>query len=750
MPSTSSSTTSADRVDSPHPLPANHPDTPSSSQNDSSRTISISLHLEAQNLPNMDTRGKSDPFTVVYKRAQTTTSNASIPSENWIKIGQTETVYNNLNPKWSTPFNIQYQFGVTTVLRFCVYDRDDKTDDLSKQDYIGEVRYTVAQIVLAHNQRLLSDLRNKSSRTSNGTLIIRHEEQKTDLGESVTFQFAVRRLRKGRKPFYVLSNKNIKDDDYSPVIYSEVHNSSSATAHHFLFKPITKSLSRLINADWDRKLQIEIMDYDSRGSHICHGSATFTLRTAKAAATSSKPQVFPLTRKKKRNGKVVDVAEFIIQRCQISEPFSFIDYIRSGVVINTVFAVDMSKSNGNPIDPNSLHYNNRATDNQYVVAMRQVGSVLATYDTSKSFPAFGFGAALPPEYAVAEQCFALTGNILQPECNGIEGVIDMYYTALSTVAPYEPCLYAPVLEHIIKMTKEANGVGKPTVYTIAMLITDGEFSDFDRVADCICEAADLPLSIIIVGVGNSRFLQLELLDGDDKRLRSSQGLPCSRDIVQFVQFHKHQYNPSQLTKEVLAEIPEQLVSYMRNKGIRPADLIRGSAKLPPAAAVTRPIIPQRTQPLPQTQVSLSQTQHAIGPTHIPVSPTHVPPPQQNMSQTTIPIQTPHPPTSQTQNPMSQTQYWYQTASAQHPRPVYPNQAAAATQYTAQYGQGHTPQMPTQYNMYNQQQMQHNPPISPGLTATHVAQQDEQTLNTPYNHSMGMQQHPYHQASYPHR
>ena len=615
---------------------ANRPSMPPSPV---SRSICISLHFEARNLPNMDTHGKSDPFVVVYKREETPSSNDSIPSENWLKLGQTETVYNNLNPKWSTCIPVNYQFGVTTVLKFCIYDRDDnKSDDLSKHDYIGQVKYTLGQIYLAENQCLVSKLEgnNNKKQPSKATLIIRHEQQKGDLGETVTLQFIARKLRRGKKPFYILSNKNPKGDEYSPVFYSEVHKSSSANSHQITFNPVTKSLSRLVNADWDRMLQVELMHYDNRGSHHSVGSVSFSLRTAKWAVGLSNPHVFTL-KKLRSNGKTVDAGELIIKRCEISEPFSFVDYVRSGVIINTVFAIDMSNSNGNPIDPQALHYNNRAVPSEYVIAIKEVGSVLAVYDTSRTFPAFGFGAALPPRYSVAEQCFALNGNMLQPQCNGIDGVVDTYYTALSNVAPYQPCNYTPVLQHMMKMTREANGEGKPTVYTIGVIVTDGEFGDFDQVRDCICEAADLPLSIVLIGVGDSRFLQLEALDGDQARLRSSHGIPCSRDIVQFVQFHKHKYNKSELAKEVLAEIPEQLVSYMRNRGMKPSDLVRGDAEIPAAAAETRPIIPQQSQTLPQTPVAISQNDRPLNQSPHTVTPSpHIPIPTPSLAQTSIP------------------------------------------------------------------------------------------------------------------
>ena len=69
-------------------------------------------------------------------------------------------------------------------------------------------------------------------------------------------------------------------------------------------------------------------------------------------------------------------------------------------------------------------------------------------------------------------------------------------------------------------------------YSICLIITDGIITDFEKTVDEIIKGSTLPLSIIIVGVGNAEFDQMEALDGDitplyTKNLRKYRG----RDIV---------------------------------------------------------------------------------------------------------------------------------------------------------------------------------------------------------------------------
>lgn len=54
----------------------------------------------------------------------------------------------------------------------------------------------------------------------------------------------------------------------------------------------------------------------------------------------------------------------------------------------------------------------------------------------------------------------------------------------------------------------------------------------------VVQASKLPMSIIIVGVGNADFAAMEFLDGDSRTLRSHTGEEAARDIVQFVPFRE--------------------------------------------------------------------------------------------------------------------------------------------------------------------------------------------------------------------
>jgi hypothetical protein len=73
----------------------------------------------------------------------------------------------------------------------------------------------------------------------------------------------------------------------------------------------------------------------------------------------------------------------------------------------------------------------------------------------------------------------------------------------------------------------------------------------DKTIDLLIQASMMPLSIIIVGVGNADFGNMNKLDGDNG-LFGSNGVKAPRDIVQFVPFRDLNLDGNLLAKELLA------------------------------------------------------------------------------------------------------------------------------------------------------------------------------------------------------
>eukprot|EP00483_Globobulimina_turgida_P004572 UN04581 len=85
--------------------------------------------------------------------------------------------------------------------------------------------------------------------------------------------------------------------------------------------------------------------------------------------------------------------------------------------------------------------------------------------------------------------------------------------------------------------------------------------------------ADLPISVIIVGIGDADFGAMRELDGDDKGLMNSKGTYAKRDVVQFVRMNSYK-SLYQLSKQTLMEIPRQFLSYTKAHNIEAVEKMK--------------------------------------------------------------------------------------------------------------------------------------------------------------------------------
>ena len=243
-----------------------------------------------------------------------------------------------------------------------------------------------------------------------------------------------------------------------------------------------------------------------------------------------------------------------------------VDYLKSGIQIGLSVAIDFTSSNGNQNDNNSLHFINGDKPNQYERVINSCGNIVGYYDYDQLFPGFGFGAKVN---GIPQQIFNL--NFQQdPNIKYIDGIIDAYHNAIKVVQLWGPTYFSPIIREMNNIIKRQ---GHNLKYHILMILTDGIIDDLDETIDELVEGSFLPLSIIIVGVGNADFTNMVYLDADKNPLVNSKGIKSARDLVQFVPFLKYESNPEMLVIQVLEEIPRQIVDYYDQNNLDPTNLI---------------------------------------------------------------------------------------------------------------------------------------------------------------------------------
>ena len=252
--------------------------------------------------------------------------------------------------------------------------------------------------------------------------------------------------------------------------------------------------------------------------------------------------------------------------------YSFLDYIRGGTQINLTIGIDFTGSNGFPTKPNSLHYIDSSNYNSYEMAIHSCGNIVAYYDYDQLFPVFGFGGKFCNDNN-ASHCYPINMNPNDPNIQGIDGILQAYRNILSQTKLYGPTFFHYIINQVISMVKEDVIAENKMNYTILMILTDGIIDDMDDTIDSLVEASFLPISVIIIGIGDADFTNMNFLDADNEVLTDRNGRKADRDLVQFVPFRNFSNNGELLAKEVLAEIPRQVIEYYQHQKIPPREPI---------------------------------------------------------------------------------------------------------------------------------------------------------------------------------
>uniref|UniRef100_A0AAR2L7A6 Copine-2 n=1 Tax=Pygocentrus nattereri TaxID=42514 RepID=A0AAR2L7A6_PYGNA len=502
----------------------------------------VELSVSCSNLLDRDVASKSDPFCVLFQEVD----------GNWVELGRTETAVNNLNPVFGEKFQVDYHFEEVQKLKFAMFDEDKCSSQLYEHDFLGEFVCTLGVIV--SNKKLHRPLTLANGKPAGKGAVTITAQELSD-NRIITLSMCGRKLDKkdffGKSDPYLEFHKQGEDGKWMLVHRTEVIKNTLDP----VWKPFTVPLISLCNGDVDRNIKVGLMPSEHHKIGKISDSLYMTFSICELLFCERRGVEFecinPKKQKKKKNYKNSGI--IILKSCKVG--------------------IDFTASNGNPREPSSLHYINPLGSNEYLSAIWAVGQIIQDYDSDKMFPALGFGAQLPPDWKVSHE-FAINFDPTNPFCAGVEGIVQAYSNCLPHIRFYGPTNFAPIINHVARFASQALQQDTAAQYFTLLIITDGVISDMDETRHAIVQAAKLPMSIIIIGVGNADFAAMEFLDGDISVLRSYTGEEAARDIVQFVPFRDFRNAPKEtLAKSVLAELPQQVTQYFKQRNLSPSNTL---------------------------------------------------------------------------------------------------------------------------------------------------------------------------------
>mmetsp|Transcript_13135 Transcript_13135/g.28512 ORF Transcript_13135/g.28512 Transcript_13135/m.28512 type:complete len:607 (+) Transcript_13135:148-1968(+) len=237
-----------------------------------------------------------------------------------------------------------------------------------------------------------------------------------------------------------------------------------------------------------------------------------------------------------------------------SPRYTFSDYVESGLDVALSVAIDFTSSNGDPRIPGTLHYNSDGSLNDYEETIMSVGKAIAKYSKDEDIPVWGFGAKYGGLVRHLFQCGS------EATATDVDGVLDDYRSVfLTDLTMSGPTVILDVIKAAASRAKRYDV--RSLKYGVLLILTDGIVSDAEATKSLLHAVSDLPLSVLIVGIGAADFrLMQEIVEYSNQ---------TSRPNVSFVAYRPHQHDPRSLSRAALKDIPAQVVDYLKRKGVPP-------------------------------------------------------------------------------------------------------------------------------------------------------------------------------------
>lgn len=462
---------------------------------------------------------------------------------------RTEIVLHDASPVFIKTFVVNYYFEKQQRFQFLVINAEGDTEAQHRE--LGAAEFSIHELVCSASCSLTKPIRNVL-KFSNGFLTASSNEMPTQ-HKLVTMQWLLQNCSFKSRQVYIRICRS-SGEEFLPVYKSENSALKHRTTSFTEFQLTTHALCR---DESSRVLKLEV--YEASGTHI--GSVDTSLEELQQRGETWEADI-------QVSSRIACTLKLIKWNCIAKT--TFLDFVLGGCEISLVIGIDFTKSNRLPSEPDSLHFIGNDRPNEYIQAITAVGEILQYYDSDKRIPVFGFGAKMPPNFDVVSHCFALNDNIFEPEVQGIENVLQVYRSALSRVALHGPTVFSQLIQTARMYASAKELSQKNQQYCILLILTDGIINDMELTKEEIVLASELPMSIIVVGIGKEDFSMMKDLDSDDGYLESTKlNRKAVRDIVQFVPFSNFKGKSHELAREVLFEVPKQLISYFESKGIVP-------------------------------------------------------------------------------------------------------------------------------------------------------------------------------------
>ena len=251
--------------------------------------------------------------------------------------------------------------------------------------------------------------------------------------------------------------------------------------------------------------------------------------------------------------------------------FTFFDYMKAGIKLKSIIGIDFTQGSEHGIDEKN---------NQYLQTIAEFREIMYCY--MRDFDVYGYGAKFSDNNQKGD-FFNLNLKDKSP-LHGYTNVEKAYKECFKKINYCDKDSLSPLIRHLNNKIME--NYEAEDYYIFLLLISNPpKKEDIQKCIDAFIENTFLPLSVIVIGIGDKDFKSIKSLFSNKHRF-SSKDIEKSRNNIYFFPLKNFNFKYDLVLQECLKEIPKQLVEYYNINSTTPDDIrsknvsnIRNSIKL---------------------------------------------------------------------------------------------------------------------------------------------------------------------------
>ena len=254
--------------------------------------------------------------------------------------------------------------------------------------------------------------------------------------------------------------------------------------------------------------------------------------------------------------------------CRKKNFFSLIDYLERDIHLNTTLAIDFSET-----DEINTHHLEDGETTVFGNIMNNFMDVLWPYNEDEFFYIYGYGFELKKgNEEDSNILFPINRKNESPSIKK-DDIISTYSNFLKVInfSKNKTNLDLIIKKFNEKIERDIDSYNISD-YNILLLFANNEIYDNNEFVNEIILSSNLPISVVIIGLGKGPFTQLENVQKNFMNFEDSNRNKAKRKNFKFISFNKLDKNYQKTVKNSLIGIPNQMIEYFSLKNINPEDI----------------------------------------------------------------------------------------------------------------------------------------------------------------------------------